>query len=1068
MPQRFREVKTGLPFPEMEERILEFWRERDIFRRSVEERRGAKPFVFLEGPPTANGKPGVHHVLARVMKDLVCRYKTMTGHYVVRKAGWDTHGLPVEIEVEKQLGLENKKQIEAYGIREFVEACKRSVFTYEQDWRKTTERIAFWVDMDNPYITLTNDYIESVWAVLRRFWDAGLFYEGYKVVPYCPRCGTALSSHEVAQGYRSVEDPSLYVRFPVKGEEKTSFLVWTTTPWTLPSNVALAVHPDAEYAYVRHNDETLLLARSLLDRIFPEPPVLLRTVRGAELVGMEYVPLFRFVEPKEKAFYVVAGDFVTLEEGTGIVHIAPAFGQDDYEVAQKYGLPLVQLVDTEGKFVAVVEPWANQFVKDADPHIVEHLRSRGQVFKTESYLHDYPFCWRCDTPLLYYARGSWFLRTTAYKDRMVELNQCVHWYPEHIRDGRFGEWLKNNVDWAISRERYWGTPLPLWRCGACGYVHCVGSGEELRRLGRNVPEDLEYHRPYIDAVELVCSRCGGTMHRIPEVADAWLDSGCAHTAQWHAPFENAELARRNYPADFICEAIDQTRGWFYSLLAIGAFLYDDVAYRNCLCLELILGADGFKMSKSRGNAVDPWTVLNKQGADAVRWYFYSVAPPWQRRIFSEEAVNESLKGFLGTLYNVYSFFVLYANADGIHPTKNVPKPLMRPLMDRWILSRFHSTVRRVWEEMENYQITFAARAIEEFVDDLSNWYVRRCRDRFWGTPPLEDAIEKAHRAFWGVEQDKQAAFGTLYEVLVGVAKLIAPFTPFLSEEIYQNLVCSLVPDAPESVHLCDYPVADASLVDGELEAAMALARRVVRMGLAARNEKKIRVRQPLPRMVVGGLSEKEQQRVASLFNVVLDELNVKSLEWGGALSDFAELKAKANFKTLGPKYGKDVQKIARALADHADIAALRAELVSRGTMSLLVDGNFFLIETGDVLFSLESREGFAVVQEEEMFVALETQLTPELVQEGLARELVNRLQAMRKEADFSVTDRIALTVQGSAGVLSAFERFREYVMRETLAVQLDASPSASAFVKEHRIGEEIATLSVRRVEFERR
>jgi isoleucyl-tRNA synthetase len=1065
MSRRFHDVKAGFNFPELEERVLEFWRERDVFRRSVEARRDAKPFIFLEGPPTANGRPGVHHILARVMKDIICRYKTMTGHYVARKAGWDTHGLPVEIEVEKQLGLDGKKQIEEYGIREFVEACKKSVFVYEQDWRKTTERIAFWVDMDDPYITLTNDYIESVWAVFRRFWDAGLFYEGHKVVPYCPRCGTALSSHEVAQGYKEVEDPSVYVRFHLKDDPKTSFLVWTTTPWTLPSNVALAVRAEAEYAYVRHGDETLILAKSLLERVFTGhgEPELLRTVSGEALVGAEYVPMFRFIKPNEKAFYVVTADFVTLDDGTGIVHIAPAFGQDDYEIGRRHGLPLVQLVDTEGRFVAEVEPWAKRFVKDADPHITEHLCGRGDVFKTEGYVHDYPFCWRCDSPLLYYARGSWFIKTTAYKDRMVELNARVNWYPDHIREGRFGDWLENNVDWAVSRERYWGTPLPIWKCVDCGHTHCVGSGEELRRLGRNAPDALEYHRPYIDAVEMDCPMCGGTMRRIPEVADAWFDSGCAHTAQWHAPFENEDAVKRNYPADFICEAIDQTRGWFYSLLATGAFLYDGVAYRNCLCLEHVLGADGLKMSKSRGNAVDPWTVLNKQGADAIRWYFYSVAPPWQRRVFSEEAVNESLKGFLGTLYNVYGFLVLYANADGINPTENVPEPGTRPLMDRWILSRFHSTVTRVREEMEDYQITFAARALEEFVDDLSNWYVRRCRDRFWGTAASQDASEKAHRAFWGVDRDKQAAFGTLYETLVGTAAAIAPFTPFLAEEMYQNLVRSVNPNAPESVHLCDFPAADASLIDTELETAMALARKVVRMGLAARNEKKIRVRQPLSRIVVGGLDNQERQSLASLLSTVLDELNVKSLEWGDMLSDFADTKAKANFKTLGPKYGKDVQTVARALATHPNVAALRSELASTGATTLEVDGRLFPLDAADVLVSLESHSGFAVVQEEASFVALDTTLTPELAQEGLARELVNRIQAMRKEADFVVTDRIALTVQGTPAVEAAFERFRDYVVGETLAVRVDEQPSASAFVKEHRIGEENATLSVVRV-----
>jgi len=1063
---RFREVKPGLHFPELESRVLESWRTRDIFRRSMEARKGCPPFVFLEGPPTANGKPGVHHILARVMKDAFCRYKAMMGHYVQRKGGWDTHGLPVEIEVEKRLGLDGKKQIEAFGIREFVEECKRSVFEYETDWRRTTERIGFWVDMDDPYITLTNSYIESVWSILRRFWDAGLLYQGHKVVPYCPRCGTALSSHEVAQGYREVADPSLYVRFRLEDEPNTSFLVWTTTPWTLPSNVALAVDPDADYARVEVGGETLILANALVNRVLGEreDARVAGTVRGSELVGVRYEPMFQFTTPDKPAHYVVAGDFVTLDDGTGIVHIAPAFGQDDYEVARRNDLPLVQLVDTEGKFTPEAEPWAGVFVKDADPRITQHLTERGVVHKVEEYVHDYPFCWRCDTPLLYYARGSWFIKTTAYKDRMVELNDSVRWYPDHIRRGRFGDWLDNNVDWAVSRERYWGTPLPIWRCTDCNRTLCVGSESELRELAPDAPADLEFHRPYIDAVEFPCPECSGTMRRIPEVADAWLDSGCAHTAQWHAPFENEERRAASYPADFISEAIDQTRGWFYSLLATGAFLYDDVAYRNCLCLELVLGADGQKMSKSRGNAVDPNRVLDRQGADAARWYFYTVAPPWQRRVFGEDAVSDVVKGFLGTLYNVYGFFVLYANADGVDPQSGAPAPKSRPLMDRWILSRFHSTVRKVRTEMEDYQITQATRALEEFVDDLSNWYVRRCRDRFWGTGASDDdSEERAHRAFWNVERDKLAAFGTLHDVLVGVATLLAPFAPFLAGEIYGNLVTSLDPAAPESVHFVDYLESDESLIDADLERSMELARKVVRMGLAARNDRKIRVRQPLSRIVVGGLTDDERHALTSLLATVLDELNVKSVEWGDRLEDYAEFTVKANFRTLGPKFGKAVQAIARELGSGTDPVSLRSKLAANGEVRLSIDGAEYVVASDDVDIRLEGREPFAVVQEDEAFVALDTAISDDLRLEGLARELVNRIQTMRKEAGFHIADRIVLTVQSAGDVAQAFARFRDYVVAETLTARVDESPSSDAFVKEHSLGEHAATLSVERV-----
>jgi len=973
----------------------------------------------------------------------------MTGHQVHRKGGWDTHGLPVEIEVEKALGLDGKEEIEAYGIREFVEKCKESVLAYEQDWRKTTERIGFWVDMDDPYVTFHNDYIESVWSILKKYWDADMLYQGHKVVPYCPRCGTALSSHEVAQGYAETEDPSAYVKFRLAEEPNTYFLVWTTTPWTLPSNVALAVKTDAEYARVQHGDETWIVAKALVQRVLSEEEgyEVVGSVKGSELVGVDYEPLFDFAKPREKAYYVVAADFVTLDDGTGIVHLAPAFGQDDYDIGREHGLPVVQLVNTEGAFVDAVEPWAGQFVKDADPAIINDLQSRGQMLRSETYKHDYPFCWRCDTPLLYYARASWFVRTTAYKERMVALNQTVSWHPGHIKDGRFGDWLENNIDWAISRERYWGTPLPIWRCTECNHARCFGSIDELREAAPDTPADIELHRPYIDAVEMACGECDGTMRRVPEVADAWFDSGSAHTAQWHAPFENGDLAKQAYPADFISEAIDQTRGWFYSLLATGAFLYDEVAYRNCLCLELVLGADGLKMSKTRGNMVDPWSVLDKHGADATRWYFYTVAPPWQQRVFSEETVGESLKKFLGTLYNVYGFFVLYANAEDIDPTADAPAPADRPLMDRWVLSRYNSLARTVREQMDEYQITQAARGIEAFADELSNWYVRRGRDRFWGSSDAEDT---------------RAAFATLYEVLVGVSRLLAPFAPFVSEAVYQNLVKSSDTDAPAGVHLTDFPTPDDALIDTELEEAMSLTRRVVTMGRAARNDSKIRTRQPLSRIVVGGLTETQRERLEGLRDAVLDELNVKATEWADDLSEYAGYEAKANFRALGPKFGKSVQAVAKGIAA-MDGEALQAALRSSGEARVTTDAGTFTIDADDVDVSLQSRDGYAVVSEAGAFVALDTAVTPDLAREGLARELVNRIQAMRKEAGFHVADRIALSLAGDDDVVVAFEAHRDYVMSETLATEFAAEPADGAFSKDVKAGDSSASIAVRQV-----
>ena len=1049
----FEEVSPQFTFAEKEKATLAFWRENDIFQQSMTVHQADPPFVFLEGPPFANAPPGVHHVLGRILKDTVCRYKTMTGHYVHRKAGWDTHGLPVEYQVEKQLNITNKTELEAYGVQNFIEKCKENVFQYEQEWRLMTERIGFWVNLDDAYITLSNDYIESVWWVLRQAWDKELLYQGHKVQPYCCRCGTTLATHEVSLSYKTVEDPSIYVKFPVKNQENTYLLVWTTTPWTLPSNVAIALGEDYDYVAVVHEGQHLVLAAELLPKVFgDEQPDVTTRYKGHELLGWEYEPLFDFAQRAEKsdtcaftkhAYRVLAGDFVTLEDGTGLVHIAPAFGQDDYAIGQKHSLPLVQLVAPDGTFVPEVEPWAGKFVKDADMGITEALAARGLLLEASEYKHEYPFCWRCDTPLLYYARESWFIRTTAIREQMLRHNQQINWYPEHIKEGRFGNWLENNVDWGLSRERYWGTPLPVWTCDACGNQHCIGSIAELKARGTNVPDDIELHRPYVDDVLLTCEKCGGTMHRVPDVIDCWFDSGCAHTAQWHYPFENQEMLAQAYPADFISEAIDQTRGWFYSLLATGTLLYDKPAYKNCLCHELIMAADGHKMSKSRGNTVDPWMILDKQGADAMRWYMFTACPPWAQRAFKVEGIDEALKKFMGTLHNVYSFFVMYANIEGSDVLKEAPRPAKRSLMDIWILSRLQTVTSTVREEMENYHLTNAPRAIEAFVDDLSNWYVRRSRDRFWGAAS---------------GPDKRAAYATLYEVLVTVAKLSAPFIPFLADELYRNLVGSLDAEAPMSVHLTAFPVADETLKDAQLEADMAFVREVISMGHAARNRSGIKTRQPLSELTIGGLSEAQQATVTRLAALVHAELNVKTITFTEDMNAFAQVTLKPNFKVLGPKYGKNVQSIAKALAT-ADAASLKAELEATGSLQV----ETFTLTREEIDVQTQHRDGFFVEADAQKFVALATALTHELVLEGLARELVNKIQNLRKAADFNVADRIQLSLTATPLVDEAFAVHRDYVLSETLTTEVVEMPGENAFTRDESLNGEKATLSVLRL-----
>lgn len=1042
----FKQVSTELAFPQREKRTLEFWRENDTFKKSMSNRDGCPPFVFFEGPPTANGMPTIAHTITRVMKDLVCRYKTLTGHYVSRKAGWDTHGLPVELEVEKELGISGKKQIEEYGIEKFNQKCKDSVFKYVKEWNELTNRVGYWLDLENPYITLTNDYIESVWWSLKKFWDTGLLYKSHKVVPYCARCGTPLSSHEVAQGYEAVEDPSVFVKLRLVDEENKYLLVWTTTPWTLPSNAAVAVGGKYTYVEVDFNGEVLILAEELLTKVFDTTPKILNKMSGKELAGKSYKPLYSFVKFEKKAHYVVTGDFVTLKEGTGIVHMAPAFGQDDYEMSKVCDLPVIQPVDLDGKFIEEVTPWAGLFVKEADPGITQDLKDRGLLLKEELYLHDYPFCWRCDSPLLYYARTSWFIRTTSFKDKMIEENQKMNWYPEHVRDGIFGNWLENNVDWAISRDRYWGTPLNIWLCTECGKEQSIGSIDELKELGKDVPDDIELHKPYIDNVLVPCPACGADMERTPEVIDCWFDAGSMHTAQWHYPMENEEKFKQQFPGDFICEAIDQTRGWFYSLLATSTFLYGETSYKNCLVVEHVLGSDGKKMSKSGTNRVDADEVLDTYGADALRWHF-SISPPWTRRPLSKESIEEVVKKFMGTLHNVYSFFVLYANIDDVDPTQYTLPVEDRPVIDRWIMSMYNGLVKTVRENMDAYQISRATRSIEIFVDSLSNWYVRRCRDRYWGAE---------------MDDDKVAAYKTLYEVLVGISKVISPFVPFIAEDIYQNLAGSVSNDVPESVHLCDYPEFRPELIDERLEADMGYVRQLVVLARAARNRVGIKTRQPLSEMTVSAKTDEEKQAVERLKDLIVDEINVKTIGFADDAGQYISYGLKPVFNLIGRKYGKLVPKIAAGLSQCNPVEA-KANLESDGVLKLEVEGETIELLPEEVDITIQDKEGFVTETDGELFAALATELSEELIQEGFAREIVNKVQFMRKEADFNVIDRIKLYIESTDVVHEVVESYRDYIMSETLSKELMEQPNDSTYVKEWVINGEKAVIGVEQV-----
>ncbi len=1037
----FKPVSPKLDVTSMEENILKFWKQADIFKKTVEQRKGGPEYVFYEGPPTANGKPGVHHVLARAFKDMFPRYKIMRGYHVSRRGGWDTHGLPVEIEVEKQLGFNNKQQIEAYGIDKFNELCKKSVFTYIRDWERLTDRIAFWVDLEEAYVTYTNDYIESVWWILKNFWDKDLLYKGYKVVPYCPRCGTPLSDHEVALGYEETNDPSVFVRMPLVDQPDVSLLVWTTTPWTLPGNVAVAAHPEVEYVVVQRDhegtEEKLVLAKSLVQKVFGDEEVLvLETFRGKRLNGVKYHPLFTFLPPDKPAHFVVLGDFVTTEDGTGLVHMAPAFGAEDMDMAREHNLPVLMTVQPDGAFVAEVTPWRGQFVKDADPLIIEDLRARGLLLKAESYTHTYPFCWRCHTPLLYYARDSWYIRTSAFRERLVELNNTINWVPEHVKTGRFGKWLENNVDWALSRERYWGTPLPIWECESCRHREGVGSVQELsEKAGRDL-SNLDLHRPYVDEVHWDCPDCGGKMTRTPDLIDVWFDSGSMPVAQWHYPFENKEKFEEQFPADYICEAVDQTRGWFYSLHAISTLLFDEISFRNVICLGLILDGDGQKMSKSKGNILAPWDVLNVHGADAFRWYLYTATPPGQERRFSSELVGEVIRSFTLTLWNVYSFFVTYANLD--KPTVTT-LPIATGDLDRWLLSELNVLVRNVTESYENYDVPNATRPIEAFVEKLSTWYLRRSRRRFWKSES---------------DSDKQAAYSTLYTALVTVAKLLGPSMPFLAEELYQNLVRSVDEAAPESIHLAGWPAVLPEMIDQSLNRDMELVMRLVSLGHSARQKANRKVRQPLAEAAFSVGNASERRAVETYADLFMDELNVKQVRLLDSSTEAISHTIKPLPKQLGQKYGNKFPAIQKAiLALNPEDAA--HTLLGGDALQVQVNGDLYRVLPEEVEVKALAKVGFAVAEEGAYVAALVTELTPELVQEGLAREFVRRVQDLRKSADLEVADRIDLFVEASPGLQAALEAHREYVVAETLASSLafESPPPQSSVVEDGFDGE---------------
>ena len=1036
----YKKVPTTLNFVEREKETLKFWKDNQIFEKSVQLRQGAPAYTFFDGPPTANGKPHIGHVLTRAMKDIIPRYKTMRGYDVLRKAGWDTHGLPVELEVEKELGLDGKEQIEQYGVIPFIQKCKESVWKYKGEWEVMSDRMGFWADMDNPYITYDNDYIESEWWALKAIYEKGLLYKGHKIVPYCPRCGTALSSHEVAQGYKEVKETSATVRFRVPDEENTYFLAWTTTPWTLPSNVSLCVNPDVTYAYVRvDGKETFIMAKDLIEAVLEgHETEIVKEVLGKELEYKHYEPLFectRKAAGGKDAFYVMVDDYVTTTDGTGIVHNAPAFGEDDYRVCKKYDLPFVQMVDSKGEMCGGT-PWDGVFVKKADPMVLKDLDERGLLFAAPRFEHSYPFCWRCDTPLIYYARSSWFIAMTKVKDRLIDYNRRINWIPETIKEGRMGNFLENVIDWGISRERYWGTPLPVWVCDKCGKIHVVGSRKELSEL-TGCDENVELHKPYVDPLTWKCE-CGGTMRREPVVIDCWFDSGSMPFAQWHYPFENKDKFERRYPANFISEAIDQTRGWFYTLSAIAACLFDSPAFLNCIVLGHVQDKEGRKMSKHIGNVVDPWVLLDNQGADAVRWYFYTSSMPWLPNRFSAEAVSESQRKYMGTFWNTYAFYILYADIDNFDPTRHkLVRENLTP-MDRWILSRLNTLMGHVEAYLDDLKMTEAGREMQDFMDDLSNWYVRRCRERYWGKD---------------MTADKEAAYMTLYTVLRTMALISAPFTPFMSETMYQNMVRTVDKSAPESIHLCDWPKKDESFIDPELEANMAAVLDIVVLGRSARNAANIKNRQPVASMYVQGKALPDMY-----VSIIADELNVKEVRFVDDASSFISYRVKPQLKTLGPRYGKLLPKINQYLAGEGIGNAVVAAHNRGESYKFDIDGTEISLAAEDVLVSTEENAGFVTVTEHDLSVVLDTNLTPELIEEGFVREIVSKVQTMRKEAGFEVTDHIVLSHHGNSLIEGIFARHGAEIAADTLADSIKLG--SAGYVKDWEINGESVTLGV--------
>ena len=1045
----FKPVSSKLEIKEQEEQILDFWKQNEIFKKTLEETEGGPEYVFYEGPPTANGLPGVHHILARAFKDIFPRYKTMQGYHVDRRGGWDTHGLPVEIEVEKKLGFTNKQQIEDYGIEKFNKLCKESAFSYIKEWEKLTDRIAYWVDLSRAYVTYRNDYIESVWWILKTMWEKDLLYQGFKVVPYCTRCGTPLSDHEVSLGYKDVTEDAIFVRMPLLDEEGTSLLVWTTTPWTLPGNVAVAAGKDITYVKVERDlpngdgksKEKLILAEPLLEKVFGDEKVkILDRFKGRQLKGKRYQPLFTFLPVEKPAHYVVLGDFVTTEDGSGLVHIAPAFGADDMNVAMQEDLPVLMTVKPDGTFIREVDQWAGRYVKDADPLIVDHLNSRGLLFKVEKHTHSYPFCWRCHTPLLYYARSTWYIRTSKMKDRLVELNNEINWYPEHIKNGRFGNWLENNIDWALGRERYWGTPLPVWQCEDCGTQTCVGSKEELSKLVGHDLTGLELHRPYVDEVVFECPECHGKMKRVPELIDVWFDSGSMPIAQWHYPFEHKEEFKKQYPADYICEAVDQTRGWFYSLHAISTLVFDQKCFKNVLCLGLILDENGQKMSKSRKNVVDPWEVIDKNGADAMRWYLYTASPPGQERRFSANLVSEVIRNFMLTLWNTYSFFVTYANLDNWQPDAQ-KTDIEYSALDKWIRSELHTLVKDVTMAFENYDVINATRPVEVFVDHLSNWYLRRSRRRFWKSES---------------DGDKYAAYATLYEALVTVSKLIAPSMPYMAENLYQNLVCSVDPNESLSVHLTKWPEYDEKVIDADLNHEMDVVMKLVSLGHAARNKSGIKVRQPLAEAAFTQSTADDPGIVKRYADLLEDELNVKEVRLLSAANEAVAYQLVPLPKQLGQRFKSDFPKVKEAILK-LDAEKTAGMIMKGESFPVNVNGEEVSINPDEVEVHMQAKEGFEVASDGAYLAALVTTMNDDLVYEGLVREFIRRVQESRKQAGFEIADRIKLFFTASEKLAKAIEQYRDYVMNETLTVEMDTKnhPGTLPNVSDEFDGEQV-------------